>query len=997
MCRPPGETLLPAMLRVGLSDDGGAAINAQSFRGRTADHLSTVLSPPLIQAAISSVLITLLLCQALPAQSVSVTEYPIPTTSGASFGGAPYGITPGPDGALWFTLYFAGQIGRITTTGSVTLYPVPWTHPGWLSGITTGSDGALWFTQWTDAGIIGRITTSGVITQFPLPQGFVNPISITSGPDGALWFGSYTSPTLARMTTAGTVTVFPLPAPDSGGIQSITTGPDGALWFTEIQFSDSAASTETGVYKIGRATTSGVITEFRLPSACCPPQGIVAGPDGALWFTELSFTRPSLNVLQYAPASQIGRMTTTGVLTEFPVSTAVNPDFITVGPDGALWFTDQNSTSLRRITTAGAITEFPVPGSYLPHGIATGPDGALWFADFGNNKIGRVVLTATANPVITGLSPSSATAGGPSFTLTVNGSGFLNTSTVQWNGSSLTTTYISGTQLSAVVPSAQIATPGLANVSVLNPGGVTSNAVTFTITAPTPLISSISPSSATAGVPALTLTVNGTGFLAGSAVQWNGSSLSTTYMSGNQLTASVAASQIASQGTANVTVVNPGGATSNAVTFTINAPTPSISSLSPNSATAGAPAFTLTVSGSGFLVGSTVRWNGSALSTNYVSGTQLNASVPASLIASQGTASVTVANPGGATSPAVTFTINPPTVGPISIITSSPLPTGAVGVPYSQALAATGGVTPYKGWAVSAGNLPPGISLSNIGSFLTGLLNGVPTTPGTFSFTVQVTDGANTVATKQFSLTITGGSVSISANGVVNAASYAGGSVSPGEIITIFGSGLGPSTLVGLQLDSRGYVSTSLAGTQVLFDGVAAPLIYTLAGQVSAVVPYAVSGKASTQLQVTYQGQNSNLVTIPVTSVVPGIFTIDASGKGPGAIVNQDGTVNSAVNPAAVGSYVFVYATGEGQTTPGGIDGKPGDAPAPTPVTQPVTATVGGVNAQVQYAGGVPGLVAGVLQVNVLVPQGVASGNSVPIVLNVGGQSTQTSVTLSIR
>ena len=113
--------------------------------------------------------------------------------------------------------------------------------------------------------------------------------------------------------------------------------------------------------------------------------------------------------------------------------------------------------------------------------------------------------------------------------------------------------------------------------------------------------------------------------------------------------------------------------------------------------------------------------------------------------------------------------------------------------------------------------------------------------------------------------------------------------------------------------------------------------------------------------------------------------------------MNQDGTVNSAANPAAVGSYVFVYATGEGQTTPGGIDGKPGDAPAPTPIAQPVTATVGGVNAQVQYAGGVPGLVAGVLQVNVLLPSGVATGTSVPVVVNIGGQGTQAGVTLAVK
>jgi uncharacterized protein (TIGR03437 family) len=238
--------------------------------------------------------------------------------------------------------------------------------------------------------------------------------------------------------------------------------------------------------------------------------------------------------------------------------------------------------------------------------------------------------------------------------------------------------------------------------------------------------------------------------------------------------------------------------------------------------------------------------------------------------------------------------------------------------------------------------------------------------------------------------------VSISDNGVVNAAGYTGGAVSAGEIVAIFGSGLGPGTLAGLQLDSRGYVSTSLSDTQVLFDGVAAPLIYTWAGQVSAVVPYAVSGKTSTQVQVIYQGQNSNVVAMPVTNAVPGMFTTDASGVGQGAIVNQNGTLNSASNPAAIASYISVYATGEGQTRPGGIDGKPADTPAPVPIAT-VTATVGGLNADVQYAGGSPGALAGLLQVNVLVPQKIAAGPSVPIVLTIGGHPTQTGVTVSIK
>jgi uncharacterized protein (TIGR03437 family) len=91
-----------------------------------------------------------------------------------------------------------------------------------------------------------------------------------------------------------------------------------------------------------------------------------------------------------------------------------------------------------------------------------------------------------------------------------------------------------------------------------------------------------------------------------------------------------------------------------------------------------------------------------------------------------------------------------------------------------------------------------------------------------------------------------------------------------------------------------------------------------------------------------------------------------------------------------------VYATGEGQTNPGGIDGKPDDSPTPVPVTQPVTATVGGINAQVQYAGGVSGLVAGVLQVNIVIPQGIAAGGSVPIVFTIGTVSSQANVTLAI-
>jgi hypothetical protein len=187
----------------------------------------------------------------------------------------------------------------------------------------------------------------------------------------------------------------------------------------------------------------------------------------------------------------------------------------------------------------------------------------------------------------------------------------------------------------------------------------------FTIDNPVPAISSLSPTSATAGGAAFTLTVNGTNFVSGSAVQWNGSNRTTAYVGATQVTAAITAADIATAGTASVTVVNPspGGGTSNAQSFSINNPTPTLTSLSPSSATAGGSAFTLTANGSNFVSTSTVQWNGSSRATTFISSTQLTAAITAADIAAAGTADVTVVNPspGGGTSNAQTFAINNPT------------------------------------------------------------------------------------------------------------------------------------------------------------------------------------------------------------------------------------------------------------------------------------------------------------------------------------------------
>jgi virginiamycin B lyase len=268
-------------------------------------------------------------------------------------------ITAGPDGALWFTETNGDKIGRITTAGSVTEYPLTTSSGPW--GITAGPDGALWFTeQGTDK--IGRITTAGAVTEYPIPSAGAGLEGITAGRDGARWFAEGGTHKIGRITTAGAVTEYLITSGNVGPAE-ITAGPDGALWFTEYIGPN-----------IGRITTAGVITEYRIPTASSFPFGIAAGADGALWFAEQT-------------GNKIGRITTAGIISEYTLPAAnSNPFEITAGPDGALWFIEYPS-KIGRITTAGTITEFPLttPQQY---GIGVGPDGALWFTNY--TAIGRL-------------------------------------------------------------------------------------------------------------------------------------------------------------------------------------------------------------------------------------------------------------------------------------------------------------------------------------------------------------------------------------------------------------------------------------------------------------------------------------------------------------------------------------------------------------------------------------------------------------------------------
>jgi uncharacterized protein (TIGR03437 family) len=235
---------------------------------------------------------------------------------------------------------------------------------------------------------------------------------------------------------------------------------------------------------------------------------------------------------------------------------------------------------------------------------------------------------------------------------------------------------------------------------------------------------------------------------------------------------------------------------------------------------------------------------------------------------------------------------------------------------------------------------------------------------------------------------------------VVNAASGIAGGVSPGEILTIRGYSAGAAAVSGLKLDASGMVVSSLNGLQVTFDGKAAPLIYTSANQTNLIVPYEVAVKTSTVMQVVYAAPTGALQTaawvLPVVGSAPGVFTLDATGTGQAAVLNQDGSVNSATNPAARGSVISIYATGEGQTSPAGVTGSVTQSNTTTPLL-PVTAKIGGIGATVQYAGSAPGEVAGLLQVNAVIPQGISPGSAVPVTVSVGGIASQARVTIAVN
>ena len=241
---------------------------------------------------------------------------------------------------------------------------------------------------------------------------------------------------------------------------------------------------------------------------------------------------------------------------------------------------------------------------------------------------------------------------------------------------------------------------------------------------------------------------------------------------------------------------------------------------------------------------------------------------------------------------------------------------------------------------------------------------------------------------------VSSGKVQITA--VANGASLLAGAVSPGEVVTIFGANLGPMQMTSMQIDQTRHASSVLAGTQVFFDGVPAPLLYVSSAEVGAVVPFGAAG-SSAQVKVVYQGQSSDPITVQVVLAAPALFAQDGSGGGPGAILNADGSLNSWDKPADRGSIVTLYATGLGQINPQGDDGVVTARTSLATPLLPVEVLIDGQLAEISYVGSAPGMVEGVYQINARIPDTTSPNYGVPIIVKTGEFSSPTTICMNVR
>ena len=349
-----------------------------------------------------------------------------------------------------------------------------------------------------------------------------------------------------------------------------------------------------------------------------------------------------------------------GVVT--PTLTAISPATVAAGSEGfTLTATGTNFTSGTQILWDGiALSTSVVSNTQLTASITAEQIAAAGSVSIrvmksdtttSDSKLLTITGTGSQTFSLTSISPSSVAAGSPDFTLSATGVGFASGDVITLNGTAITTTFDSATQLHGVIPAANVAAAGAISVAVQDATKNTTNSLPLTVTGAStgtpPTLTSIDPNTAFNGSPAITLTANGTGFVTGSQVVWNGNPLTTTFVSSTQLTAVVPDTYLTTAGIENVFVFNPDFTVSTTLPFTIAVSpktTPTLTSISPSKTAVGSPGFTLTLNGTNFAPGAVAYFGANALATTVVSEILATAQVPASELTAVAQVPVTIKN-----------------------------------------------------------------------------------------------------------------------------------------------------------------------------------------------------------------------------------------------------------------------------------------------------------------------------------------------------------------
>ena len=531
--------------------------------------------------------------------------------------------------------------------------------------------------------------------------------------------------------------------------------------------------------------------------------------------------------------------------------------------------------------------------------------------DFWGNSVGGTeTIEVVSVPTLTSLSPNASGAGAPTFTMTVNGTNFVGPinipgltipgSQVQWTFGSLvtplTTTFVNSTQLTAAVPGALLAVAGTASVTVVQPSYATSNALPFSVLAPS--ISAIVPATAAAGSSTVALVVNGANFVLNATFQptvwWNGATLISSFVNSGTMTAAIPANLLTTPGVYSVQVTNPGGAGSNTVTFSVLAPT--IASLSATSLPAGSPAFALTATGANFLSGSQISFRGTALAATVGgNGTTLTSTVPASLLTAPGVVNVQVVNPGGALSNVVTFTVVAPSLASISPAT---VPVGSA----AFTLAVTG-ASFVSGAQVSVNSTALATTFVSSNSLTAAVPANLVAATGQCNVQVANPGGApsNTLPLSVVGPTI--GSLSpasIPAGSATFALAVSGVNFVPGSQVSFDGNQLATSFASSTLLNAT-VPATLVAGPKVSSIVVANP---GTGGNVSAGATFTVTQSLAINATALPSGTTGSSYSFTFTGragTPP--YTWSATGYPPGLAINPASGVLSGV-PQTSGSYV---------------------------------------------------------------------------------------------